>query len=342
MFHFVISALFQPATMSKLAFISLMFFGTYTNAQQFNVELPNKKKIDDFTYKIVAVLNDAPFNFSHLKGKLITKSDSVHLKSDIYQSKISLPDATASRYVQDSTKYVEYFFGEFEKVEEAKEAFEELTATVARSLSKKVVLLTNDWGNDANTVIENKMAYTQHNGFFHYNICIQVNKIPSNGKWRLVLQFYSGRPNYYYWIAKNEPIGSFNFVKIIKSNRSLLFRENQTTCPVELPPLTCAGTKVLKDTSYVIYSKTGFAGLINARSEYDAFFGAMRAGLGSEYVYFLTYSQPPVLKRIAFVKFDDIDKGKRNTIYISLVEKPNIGITNPYKKEYEMLLSFGY
>jgi len=101
--------------MSKLAFISLMFWGITAHAQQFFVELPNKKKVDDFTYKIVAILNDAPFNFSHLKGKLITKTDSVHLKSDIYQSKISLPDAAACRYVQDSTKYVEYFLVNLKK-----------------------------------------------------------------------------------------------------------------------------------------------------------------------------------------------------------------------------------
>jgi len=156
------------------------------------------------------------------------------------------------------------------------------------------------------------------------------------------LQFYSGRPNYYYWIAKNEPIGSFNFVKTMKGNRSLLFRENQTTCPIELPPFSCSGTKVLRDTSYIIYSKTGFAGLMNARSEYEFFLGAIRAGLGSEYVYFNTYAQAPTIRRMAFVRFDDIDKGKRNTIYLTLAEKPNQNTINPYKKEYEILLSFGY
>jgi len=322
--------------------ILILFYISKLTAQQFRIEMPNTKRVEEFTYNLINILNDAPFNFSHIKGKLITKTDTVHLKSDIYHSKINLPGAVAARYVQDSTKYVEYFFGEFDNIDEAKEAFEALTKKVSKSLAKRVVTLTNDWGNDANTVIENKLAYTFHNGFFHYNISLQVNKVIKTNFWRVVLQVYSGRPNYYNWIMKNEPIGSFNFVKIMKGNIASLYKENLTTCPLDLPPFICVGPKKIKDTSYIIYDKTGFSGLLNARSEFDAFFGAVRAGLGSEYVYFIIHAQTPVLRKVAFIKFSDIDNGKRKTIYLSLAEKPNANNTNPYKKEYEIQLSFGY
>jgi len=328
--------------MKKLAGIILLSCSiSLLSAQTFYIDYPKTK--DAFTYDLIRILNDAPSKFLHLKGKLLGKTDTIHLQSQIFQLKSMLEGATAGRYVQDSTFYVEYFFGQYQTVEEAMQAQKILTSKIAKALNSKVVILTNNWGNDNNTVIEKKIAYCMHNGFFHYNMVVQVNKVIKNNSYRLVFQVYYGRPDYYYWIMKNEPIGSFNLTLGIRNTMASFNTIYTDGCPTDIAAFTCKGKYYRNDTTFVDYYKTGFAGLLNARSEYDAVFGNIRAGLGSDYVYFTINTQSPVLRKVAFVKFEDIDKPKRKTIFLSLNETSNTNsITPPPEKEYEMDLTFAY
>ncbi|MDE3236771.1 MAG: hypothetical protein KGO81_12510 [Bacteroidota bacterium] len=309
-------------------------------AQAFQIEYPKKK--DRFAFELISILNDAPFKFQHIKGKLLAKTDSIHLESQIFQVKQVLNGATLGRYVQDSTFYVEYFFGEYTAIEQGRQAQKELTQKISKALNRKVVVLTNDWGNDNNTIIENKLAYCMHNGFFHYNMVVQLNKVMKRDAYRLVFQVYYGRPNYYYWIMRNEPVGSFNFTLGMKNVMMMNNNQYSKGCPIEIPPLLCNGKFEQHDTSFIEYKKTGFDGLMNARSEFDALFGNVRAALGSAYVFFAVNTKAPVLKKVAFVKFDDIDKPKRKTLFLSLVDTNTFNVFNPSKKEYNILVDFAY
>jgi hypothetical protein len=335
--------------MIKLAGILLFFcFAINSPAQVFMVDYPSsKRKSDDFTINFLTALNDAPNKFSHIKGKLVSKTDSVHLVSQIYQTKVTLPGSTAGRYVQDSTFYLEFFFGEFDNVDDASDGLSQLTAKISKTMNKRVVVLSNDYGNDNNTIKENKIAYALHGGFFHYNMAVQVNKVEKTSNYRLVLQMFSGKPYYYNWIMKNEPIGSFNFVNAVKDAYNLFSAYTSTGCPSEVPPFRCAGTKNINDSICVAYNKIGFDGLPNARSEFDALFSNLRAGLGNDYVYFTLPNRPTELKRLAFIRFDEIDKPKRKTIFLTLAENPNIVQQPQYvsysqRKNYEMKLLFSY
>ncbi|MFX9127598.1 hypothetical protein ABTN71_19520, partial [Acinetobacter baumannii] len=73
---------------------------------------------------LITVLNDAPSKFSHIKGKLLAKTDTSHLQSQIYQVKTFVPGSVIGRIVVDSTIYTEYFFGEFETIDEARAQME--------------------------------------------------------------------------------------------------------------------------------------------------------------------------------------------------------------------------
>lgn len=321
----------------------LAFLSAHLLGQTFIIDQPSKKKPDDFSMNLITVLNDAPSKFSHIKGKLLAKTDTIHLQSQIYQVKTFVPGSVIGRIVVDSTIYTEYFFGEFETIDEARAQMEFISNKISKALNRRVVILKKDNGSDANTILEHKFAYTFHNGFFHYNFSLQINKVLSRETYRIVFQVFSGKPSYYTWIMKNEPVGSFNFTKAIKNNIEVIDKlSSNNGCPVDIPPFSCTGVFSQHDTTFIGYTKIGFDGLINAKSEFDALFGSIRSGLSTEYVYFNLNTKSPVYKQIAFVKFEDIDKPKRKTVYLTLQEKNGDSNLFPNKKDYQVQLSFGY
>jgi hypothetical protein len=320
-----------------------MLVSANVKAQTFFIEPPVKKNSDNFSLSLINILNDAPSKFSHIKGKLLAKTDTIHLQSQIFQVKIFIPGSVIGRLVMDSTIYTEYFFGEYESPDEAREQLELINNKIIKALNKRIVVLKNEYRNDANSILEHKFAYTLHSGFFHYNMSLQANKVISRNTYRVVFQVYSGKPNYYNWIMKNEPVGSFNFIKFIKNNVDVIDKlHTANACPVDIPPFNCVGILERNDTTFIHYNKTGFDGLANAKSEFDAFFGSIRSGLGTDYIYFTQALKPPIYKRVAFVKFDDVDKPKRKTIYLSLLDKPVDSNSIVIKKEYQIMLSISY
>ena len=326
--------------LSGILFLSCAF-SIVSLAQSFSFEIPKRK--DAFTNNLLSILNDAQFRFAHVKGKLLSKTDTVHLQSQIYQNKVSLPGSSIARYVQDSTFYLEYFFGEFPNLDDASDAMTDLTAKVSKAMNKRVVVLSHDWGMGGEIIKENKISYAMHNGFFHYNISVQVTKVLLRDSYRLVFQVYSGRPYYYNWIMKNEPYGGFNFVKCVK-NTFQFFDDHSVGCPTEIPMFNCGGKMLSNDSTLISYNKAGFFELLNARSEFDVMFSNLRAGLGSQYVFFTMPYRQPYYRRVAFVKFDDVDKSKRKTLILSLLEKKHLITTDfpSYKREYQIELLFAY
>jgi len=82
---------------------------------------------------------------------------------------------------------------------------------------------------------------------------------------------------------------------------------------------------------------------MDARTEYDVTFSNLRSGLSSEYVYYNVPYKYPCLRKIAFVRFDDVDRSKRKTMIISLMELSRTNSSIPaQKKEYVIDFSFAY
>ena len=309
-------------------------------AQGFGVDESRRK--DEFTVNFLYALNDAPFRFVHVKGKMLNKTDSVHLKSQIYQNKITLPGAKTARYVQDSTFYLEYFFDEYSSLEAASMAMKMLTTKISRSMNWKVLVLPYDWGTGGEIIKENKISYALHSGFYHYNMAVLVINVWARGTYRVSLQIYSGKPFYYNWIMKNEPIGGFNFINYVKKTFTF-FDSKSTGCPTDIPAFTCKGKYQQNDSTYISYVKNDFDGLLNARTEFDVTFSNMRSSLGTSWVYYSVYYKYPCLRKIAFVKYEDVDKSKRKTLILSLNELPmNNPMTPVNRKAYTIDLSFTY
>ncbi|MBC7720375.1 MAG: hypothetical protein H7068_00020 [Pedobacter sp.] len=326
--------------------ILIFFFSAYychTTAQGFYIDLP--KKPDDFTVNFLSIMNDAGANFSHLKGKAVITKDTIHLASKIFQTKIKLPGSTNGRLVTDSTIYMEYFFGDFATIEDASDAYNKLNNKVSKAIYKRTFI--KDFHLDTNgTVVRlQKMAYCINRGFYHYNMSMQIIRLLHNGKFRLMLQIYNGKPQFYYRIVRNEPIGSFIMINSLKTNLSSIQNENSSGCPENVPPFRCLGKNVKNDSTFVTYQKSGFDDYPNARTEFDVYMSNLRVSLGCEYVF---YSLPcpakgPVFKRWAFVNINDLENYKRKTVLLSLLELPNPTLNERgFNREYAIQLDFTY
>ncbi len=330
---------------TKRLFVLLVFLccSGVISAQTFYVDAP--RKMDDFTDDFLLVLNDAPFNFSHVKGKALATKDTIHQGSKIFNLKVKLKTADASRLVSDSTIYTEFFFGDFFSMEDAFEGFEKLNNRISKALAKRSITIDYNLDTAGMVVKLQKMAYCSNRGFYHYNISFQIIRLLHNGKFRLMMQIYSGKPQFYYRIMRNEPVASFNLINSLKSNLSAIQNEYSSGCVADITPFVCKGKKFQNDSVFVTYQKTGFEDYPNARSEFDVYMTNLRVSLGSKYVYFMLPSpaKGPVFKRLAFVQMEDIEKTKRKTVLLNLVELPDqIPTPTGFKKQYAIEMVFVY
>jgi len=328
--------------MKKIA--GLLFVCTYclqVAAQDFFVDLPKKK--DDFTLDFLSIINDAPFRFLHLKGKPVTGIDSMHLRAKMYQAKIVLPAAVSGRVIQDSSLYAEYLFGDFTSMEDAEAGMINLTTRISKVFNRKVLMRNSEVGMGPNTLKQTRIAWSPNSGFFHYNMTVLINRVIHKELYRLELRIDGGKPRYYNRVMRNEPIGSFVLVNSIRNNLSVLQDGYGSGCPAEVPSFDCKGITMRGDTTFVTYMKSGFDDFPNAKTEFDASVTNIRTSLGGEYVYYTIPCKSPQLKCTAFISYDDIERTKRKTILITLVEHPQADqATQQVKKGYALELSFAY
>ncbi|MFY7898818.1 MAG: hypothetical protein ACOVNY_01460 [Chitinophagaceae bacterium] len=325
--------------MKKLTTI-LFFLLLYVSgfAQDFFIEYP--KKADDFTDNFLRVVNDAPLRFVHVKGKPTNKQDSIHKGSNTFESKIKLPNSLANRVVVDSTLYVEYFFGDYIDLENAEASFTNLSDKIMKAFSKRVFSKEFPVDSGGSVIKYTKIAYCKNRGFFHFNVSLQIIQLPLSRKYRVLLQVYSGKPQFYYRVMRNEPVASFILVNNLKNNIASL-QNNSYGCPTEIVPFECIGKKISNDSIFLIYQKEGFLDYPNAMSEFDVYMTNIRSSLGTEYVYSYLPVKSPFNKKIAYIHMNDLENPNRKTIFLQLVEKPkNSLLPQNQRKEYVIELVF--
>jgi hypothetical protein len=325
-----------------------------TNAQDFDIPFP--KKPDDFTQNLLTVLNDAPLKFAHVKGKPINKKDSIHKGSKIFDCKVKLPHQTAARFVQDSTTYIEYFFNDYNTLEDAEQAEVQLHAKLQKALYKRVMYSTQVFDSTNLLLKQTKIAYTLNRGFFHYNMATQIIRLENANKFKLLFQVYSGKPLYYYKILKNEPIGSFVWIHQLKKNLAALQYNSGNDCPTTIETFNCGGRIFNNDTTNITYYKRGYDDYADARMEFDIYTTHIRVSLGADYLFYFIPNKNSLYKQIAFIPINEIDNTKRNTIVLQITDtqqatnngflkhidfKKNIPTTvSSIKKEFIIALSF--
>ncbi len=326
--------------MKKIVIIlHLLFLFVAGYAQDFYIEYP--KKADDFTDNFLRVVNDAPHRFLHVKGKPSNKADSIHKGSSTFEAKVKLPNALSSRVVVDSTLYVEYFYGDFNTVDDAEATFLSLSDKITKAFSKRIFTKYYPTDSGGSLIRNAKIAYCKNRGFFHFNVGLQIIQLPLSEKYRILLQIYSGKPQFYYRVMRNEPVASFILVNNLKNNLASL-QNNSFGCPTEIVPFDCFGKKLSNDSIFLTYKKDGFLDFPNVMSEFDVYMTNIRASLGTEYVYSYLPVKPPFIKKIGFININDLENPNRKTILLQLVEHPKtIHLTaQNYKKEFAIELIF--
>jgi hypothetical protein len=326
--------------------ISLLLFSSVAShafAQGFTIEIP--KKTDAFTGTFLKVLNDAGDDFKHIKGKQINQKDTIHLASNTFKTSVTIAGSTYGRIVTDSTIYAEYFFGDFDLMQDAFTAYDLLEQNVATAIENRTFLKDYHLDTNGSVVRLEKMAYCTNRGFYHFNIALHIIRLLHNGKFRILLQIYNGKPQFYYRIFKNEPVGGFNMVNVLRSNLEALQSQIITTCPVTVPPFKCLGKRNVNDTVFISYQKPDFDDYYTVRTEFDVYLSNIRTSLGSDYVFYSVPcpSEGPVYKRWAFVQVKDLENYKRKTVLLSLVALPDPMLTDyGYKKQYAIMLEFAF
>ena len=181
---------------------------------------------------------------------------------------------------------------------------------------------------------QTKIAFTQNSGFFLYNIYVQLYKSNIDSSYTVFLKIKSGKPPYYHKVMMNEPINSFMFVGLFKTQLPVFQKQSWQGCLGNLQPFICTGSRKTKDTAMVVYTKAGFQELPDAKKEFEAALTNMRVCLSTDYVYFLPLPSGNRLREVAFLKFDDIEKAKPKILKLALVEQS--------KRNYILELSFIY
>lgn len=328
----------MPKCWYKILF--LLCLSVKSSGQDFEIPISSKVK-DEFTIQYLSVLNQAPFNFVLLKGKQVPGTDSLHKGSQIFNARIKLPGSIKSRLVKDSTLYAEYFYGDYLTREEALNQFEKLISRIQKAFSRKAYVKYYYYDSTSTLLKQAKIAYVLRSGFFHFNTDLQVIQL-ANSRFRILFQIYSGKPQFYHKVVY-EPIPSFVLVNDLHSNLAALQDVTDMNCPTDLLAFECMGKKIQGDSVITRYVKNGMDDYDNAMSEYDVLITNIRASLGTKYVYYYLPVKAPYLLKMAFIQIDDIEKFKRKTIIVGLLQTKAANDAFPgYMKMYALDITFTY
>lgn len=310
--------------MRRLAAI-LLFTCLYSSvqAQLFYFNPPPKSK-DKFQKAFAKLINDVPNSFKNIKGKAFTFKDAgEQIKSSkVFHNKVKLPGLTSAKVVFEKDSISEYVAGDYTAKEQAQDQAQLLCDKIAEALSNKVIMFYNDSTNVPDVIEETSIGYTLMNGFFHYNMFVRVLWLPAAAKYRVVLKVAGGTPRFYYHVQRNEPITSFMFVSAFKDQMGAFSsrRERSSGCMGQIPPFNCKGTVKQGDTVQVVYTKTGFEYMPDARKEFEACLSNIRVSLGDDYVYFIEPGCGSKLRTVTFLRSADVDRLKHKCIQLALVQ----------------------
>lgn len=287
-------------------------------AQTFHLPKPKGNAKTPFTKDLVKLLNQAPYEFKKYKGKMTQGKDELHAGSLVFKSKLLLEGSTKGRLVSDSTHYLEFYYGDYASIDDAEVKMQDLASQIQLALGNNAYYHHYPTDSNATVVKQTKIAFTRANGFFHFNIALQLVHL-QNHQYRILLQLYHGRPIFYRKIFF-KPVPSFLFVNEMHRNLELLHKNRSKTCPVEIVGFTCNGKTVTRDSAITRFVTETIDNELSATMRFDVVLTNLQVSLNTDYVYFELPTFLPYKKRYAFIKIADIEKRKRPAVILNLVQ----------------------
>ena len=279
---------------------------------------------DKFSEAFNKIFTEAANNFASLKGGLIKSNDTT--KS--YRCKVKLPGSSKGRIISDDTSWCKFVFNENENYAEVEGSMEKIAGKISTALGKKAIIKYVKGDLNSGFVKKAQIAFVKSNGFNDYSVYLSMEEVADplqNKKYGLYLSIRGGKPGFYYFIRKNEPVSSsfFNtsFIKI----GNQLSRKDYNVCGNVLPGFDClvtdsAGKPMVEMDKYLQY-------LPNAKSEFESLVTATRAALGPGYIYNFPPAQSNVLKQAVFINKADYDVMERKSIGLYMTKTANNAYT---------------
>lgn len=316
----------------------LLFSAISACAQIYFVQVSSKK--DAFAFELANVLNNGNHQFNQNKFKPINnKIEGYTVDAHLFQLKKLLPGARNGLYVAEKNQvWLNYTFATMLTETEGLEYIKQLTTKIYKALNRKIVIVNGELDEGKTVVFEKKIAYAVNNGFFDFNLFLRLVKPEGDSACRVILHIQPPKPVFYYWVMKQQPIGSFNMALSVKAGMHLIHSTNEQGCPIDIMPFTCEGKRSHNDTVFYTYGKSGFDGLPNAMSEYQAAFDNLKSAMGSGYVYYLQKKNSTIDSKVVFAKFSDITKESYPIVTMQLQKNNSISAFS--NQQYKIVLEF--
>lgn len=294
----------------------LFFCSTHTRAQYFVPDIVN----DAFSKKILQVINDVPYHFENIKGASFQQAG---ITGNRCKVRIKGWRSGIIYRAQNST-YCMFLINHYNTSEEALNLVTNITRKISNSMSYRTIIASIDGDAETNFFYQNKIAYRVHNGFYHYNIYVEVVKKAADF-YQVQLRIAGGTPRLYLTLPKNEPIASPLFAMNFQKNANLFETNSLTECQSGMPGFNCEQT-IDDDSRPVIHYFKTIYDLPNAYFEYKALLGNMKTVLGEGYVMCQLKPGKDTFARSEFIHLSDIEESVRKTYSVSLIRNKDRSI----------------
>ena len=297
-------------------YMVLMFVSCAVTGQPGNV---NKIPKDDFSKAFLYVYKEVPFYFKGIRGKQHHAGNAVS-----YACRKSIPGSRTSTIKGDENATAVFDFGNFESRGEAEAAMMGLSAKVATALQQKVIVRYRDSAKDATVLKRTAIAAIEENGFYEYNIFIDIVRMaPPSPAYILRLALIGGEGIFYHIIHRGEPMRSPFFRESFAKLKIQFAEAKVYHCTEQLPGFTCkpadsAGKPQVMMVKYV-------TDLPDARMEMGCLISCIRSMMGENFVYYFLPPANELLDKVVFIYYPDHDVDDRRSISASLEKDPEHG-----------------
>lgn len=275
-----------------------------------------KAPTDDFSRAFLTVYDDAPSFFEKIKGKELRTGNSVHLAC-----RKSIPGCRAGIITSGNGGSCIYDFGSFQSLDDAQAAMLKLTTKVTHALSDKVIVRYIDSANEAYLIKRTAIAAIKADGFYGYNILIDVLKNKAlPGEYQVQLALLGGEGIFYRFIHKNEPLRSPFFKKSFQNIFTHFNQSSSYSCIEQLPGFTCSPLDSLGKPQLLM--EKNVTDLPDARVELECLISSIRAMVGDSFLYYFPPHTTDILEKVVFISFIDHDLDSRRSISAYLKSKP--------------------
>lgn len=299
--------------------VSTLLFGNVSLAQP---ALVLGSPGDNFSKNFVDICNDAPSMFADTKGRLHKKGDVLH-----YTCRKRLKGAQASYITGDKDATCVFYYGSFKTLPDAEEYMEKLHDQIKTALLKQVLERTVDSSDDPLFVKGIAIAEIIDDGFYDYNIRINIDRTADSTRpYAVLLKVKSYTGNFYRFVFKNAPHRSPEFYRSFSKLYSQFDGDGPYVCNDMLPGFTC--TTVDSAGKQQVLLEKRLIDFPDARVEFECLTTNIRAILGmGNFLYYLPPTNDEVIRATVFVRFDDYDKIDRKSITTSLMKNNDGGFS---------------